>query len=170
MKLIETVKPREVHVLPGNHDREHSINLLDNVVAELKKRNVNVVYHRDDEYYVYDKILVLRVIPCSSGSDYTGLTPLIQNNLIPLSLQHGADIIVLRHYHRSVIIRYMAKLIIALPSFQYSSKPLRNERGIIMLRGDEVKIVHVEPTKRAKLIELQRNAIKIFFFFFCSLG
>ena len=38
MKLIETVKPREVHVLPGNHDREHSINLLDNVVAELKER------------------------------------------------------------------------------------------------------------------------------------
>ncbi len=107
-----------------------------------------------------ENILVLHGITRSSGSDYTAITPLIQNNVIPLALQHNADVIVLGHYHRSVIIRYMGRLIIALPSFQYSNKPLRNERGMIMMRGDELKIVSVKPSDRASLINYWRTAIR----------
>ncbi len=117
-------------------------------------------YYRDDDYYVTDGILVLHGITRSSGSDYTGITPLIQNNIIPLTLQHNANTVVLGHHHRSVIIRYMDRLIIALPSFQYSSKPLRNERGMIMMRGDELKIISVGPSDRASLISYWRTAIR----------
>jgi DNA polymerase II small subunit/DNA polymerase delta subunit B len=161
-RLIETLRPRKLYVIPGNHDRKYSINLLDRVIDELKKtvQNLEIQYFRDDEYYVVENILVLHGITRSSGSDYTGLAPLIQSNLIPLALQHNADVIVLGHHHRSVIIRYMGRLIIALPSFQYASKLLRNERGMIMMRGDELKIVSVEPSDRATLINYWRTAIR----------
>lgn len=151
-------------MIPGNHDRKYGFNLLNVVVDDLRKafekENVEIVYHRDDDYYVVDGILVLHGVTRSSGSDYTGIMPLIQNNLIPLALQHNASVIVLGHYHRSVILRYMGRLIITLPSFQYASKPLRNERGMIMMRGDELKIVSVEPSDRASLINYWRTAVR----------
>ena len=163
VKLVEVLRPKTVHIIPGNHDRKYGFNLLDTVVQDLEEKlgKVEIQYHRDDDYYVTDNILVLHGITRSAGSDYTGLTPLIQNNLIPLALQHGADTIVLGHYHRSVIIRYMGRLIIALPSFQYTGKPLRNERGMIMMRGDEIKLITVEASDRRTLVEYWRGSVKV---------
>jgi len=155
-RLVRAVKPKELHIIPGNHDRKYAFNLLDVVIEDLEKElnDVRIMYYRDDEYYIVeDNILLLHGITRSSGSDYTGITPLIQNNIIPLALEHNARTVVLGHYHRSVIVQYMGRLIIVLPSFQYASKPLRNERGLILLRNDTIKLVRTKPSKRAELME-----------------
>ena len=150
--------------IAGNHDRKYAFNLLDVIVEELESElgGVKIHYYRDDDYYVVDRILLLHGITRSGGSDYTGITPLIQNNIIPLAIENNTDIVVLGHYHRSVLVQYMGRIIIALPSFQYANKPLRNERGMVLLRErDTIKLVRTKPCKRAELIEYWRRAVKI---------
>jgi len=165
-ELIDLVKPRRVHVIPGNHDKKYGINLLDNVVAELrdKYRDIEIHYYRDSDYYVVDDILCMHGLNNFKGSDYLGLTPQLMNNIVEFARLTSKNVrkIVVGHYHRYVNIHYMSYDIYMLPSFQYSERPLRMERGVLFLDNSGViyKII-VDGSSRDQLLNYWKNVIKI---------
>jgi len=166
-ELIDLVKPKRVHVIPGNHDRKYGISLLDNVVSELKEKykdDIEIHYYRDSDHYVVDDILCLHGLNNFRGSDYLGLTPQLMNNIVEFVRMTDRNVkkIVVGHYHRYVNVHYMGYDIYLLPSFQFSERPLRMERGVLFLDNSGVifKIIVDGSTKEA-LLKYWRNAVKV---------
>jgi len=143
-ELIEALDPIDVAVLPGNHDKKYGINLLDGVVNELRNRfpEKEIMYYRNSEHYLtYDNILCAHGLKSFKGSDYTGVTPLMLSNIIELAKSVEERVgrirkIVIGHYHRYSNIYYMGYDIYLLPSFQYSERPMRNARGMLLIDWD----------------------------------
>ena len=143
-ELIELLDPVDVNILAGNHDRKWGINMLDNVVSELRKRfpEKEIIYYRDAEYYTtFDGILCVHGLRSFKGSDYTGVTPLMLSNVIELARSVEERVgkirkIVIGHYHRYVNLTFMGYDIFLLPSFQYSERPMRNARGMLLIDWD----------------------------------
>ncbi|MHA1589626.1 MAG: metallophosphoesterase [Candidatus Njordarchaeales archaeon] len=165
-ELIDLVDPRRIHILPGNHDRKYGINLLDNVVNVLREKHRDKIFHyyRDSDYYVVDNTLCLHGLKGFRGSDYLGLTPQILNNVVEFARLSGGKIekIIMGHYHRYANIHYMGYDIYLLPSFQYSERPLRMERGILFLDNSGViyKII-VKGASRNALIKYWKEIVKV---------
>ena len=138
--LISAVSAKEVYIMPGNHDKKHGIDLIKSAILELMQEMRDVkIHYIEDEYFVYidwetgKKFLLLHGIARTSGSDYLGLTPLILANILSIEESKDADLVVLGHYHKSVLIPYANKYILALASFQAMDRYLRNERIIYIV-------------------------------------
>jgi len=165
-KLIDLLKPKRLFIIAGNHDRKHGINLLDRVVSEIERKysEIELHYYRDNDYYVYGSLLCLHGLSGFRGSDYLGLTPQLMNNVIGLVQMSGRAVkkIVMGHYHRFVNVTYLGYDIYALPSFQYSDRPLRMERGMLFIDDSGLVWKLMErATERSALIEWWRKAFRI---------
>jgi len=166
-ELVEVLEPIDVTILSGNHDRKWGINLLDNVVSELKRRfpNKEIVYYRDSEYYLtFDGILCIHGIRSFKGSDYTGVTPLMLSNVVELarSVEERAGRIrkiIVGHYHRYVNVEYMGYDIYILPSFQYTERPLRNQRGMVFIDWDVVHKIILPSSLWADIVGYWRERL-----------
>ncbi|MEM4618950.1 MAG: metallophosphoesterase [Desulfurococcaceae archaeon] len=167
-KLINVVEPKIIHILPGNHDRKYGLNLLDVFVSRIKEKcggSIEVKYWRDNLYYVSSGLLVIHGVRGLRGSDYTGFTPSILNNLTNLPLmykEYSVSTVVCGHFHSFSWVYYHGYNMIMVPSFYYGEKPLREVRGVVLLDSidGEVKPVLEKPSKREEIIEYWRSKFK----------
>ena len=163
-KLIKALRPEVVHILPGNHDMKHSINLIDSVVYKLEKEGFKIVYHRDEVGYGHGKYFFHHGLKRFYGSDYTAITPQILNNIVELArIYHpNAKVIVMGHYHKPVDLVYMGKRIVLLPSFQWAEKPLRNTRGMTFIKDSgEILPLFYDTSKKEEIKNYWKKAIKV---------
>lgn len=167
-RLVVTLGAKHLYILPGNHDRKYGLNLLDTFILknqpDFEKMGIEVKYLRDKDFHVNGQVLVVHGLSVSGGSDYTSVTPLVLNNLVGLVRLYGyfnIRYIVTGHYHRYGDIYYQGFRVIVLPSFQYSSRPLRECRGIVLLNGDGRTLpVLVQPSKREEILEYWEERIR----------
>lgn len=137
-EIVWVLRPKEIFILAGNHDRKYSIDLLEAVVESLRKQiKRRKIEYIKDEYYVSERTLYIHGLLLQRGSDYTGLTANILANLEALvrSVEGGnfqIERVILGHYHRGIIEEWMFRDYVVVPSFQFSKKPLRNERAILL--------------------------------------
>lgn len=165
-KLVTYLRPERLFVLPGNHDRKYSINLLDHLVQVLRER-FDVVYYRDSDFYVVDGVLVIHSVGNTGGSSYTGITPMIMSMVDKIKEVYGVDgrVVVIGHYHKYVSVQHGNTALFLLPSFQYSNNPLREARGMLCLRKTgEVLPVLVQPSRREDIVQYWRRVVGFFLY------
>ncbi|MEM4619661.1 MAG: metallophosphoesterase [Desulfurococcaceae archaeon] len=165
-KLIEIVEPLFIFILPGNHDRKYGINLLDIFVERLKGRygKIEIKYFRDNLYYTDKFKLIIHGIKGLKGSDYTGFTPSLLNNLSNIAMVYNEYVryIVSGHFHTFSMVYYHGYNMLLVPSFYYGERPLREVRGVVLLDETDgrVKPVLVSPSKREEIIDYWRSKFK----------
>ena len=170
--IMESVGARELYIIPGNHDRKHGIDLIREVVQALDEMYPDtVVYFDRDVVDFLDedagiRMLLLHGVGRTAGSDYLGLTPLIISNIMSIPEAAESDLIVLGHYHKSVLLPYARKWILALPSFQAGGRPLRDERIVYVVSagtpaGLELAAYTATPTPRHKLTRYWSERIRL---------
>ena len=139
MLLFDVLRPKEIFILVGNHDKKYGLDLLYPAVIALRdklRRYRTGVHYIVDPWYTIDSIMFMHGIPGYRGSRYTGVSPALLNALLSQGLVVNANVVVLGHYHKQAVIRYMNKLFIVVPAFKYLDDPLRNDRAVLLMKND----------------------------------
>ena len=166
IKTAKALHVKVINIVPGIHDLSHSIDLLDSVVKALSEefKELQINYYRDNEFYIYDNVFGIhyiegRDVNCKTFGEW--IYSDLLKEILKHDLWHRIKYIVVGHYHNLIVMTYLDKLIISVPSFQWTIRSGRNERGVVLVRNDEVKIISVPSSRESEILECWRKAVKI---------
>lgn len=166
IKMAKVLHVRVINIISGIHDLRHSIDLLDSVVKTLREdfRGLQINYYRDSEFYVYDNVFGIHYIEerdddCRTFDEW--MYSDLLKEILKHDLWHKIKYIVVGHCRNLMVKPYLDKLIISVPSFQWTIRSRRNERGVVLVRNNEVKIISVPSSREGEILEYWRKAVRI---------